>query len=116
MSKVNWDKMRATVIGTDKEVLKKAICVDGHTIYEPEKFLDAGLDPAVVRVFTKKIRSGDQPKEKLYTEGVEVQSLNGVYGLELLEFIARCFDVNSWKMGRGSRAAHLVEQLVEKWK
>ncbi len=42
--------------------------------------------------------------------------LTGINGLELLEFIAGVFDVSSWKMSRGSRAAHLEEQLVEKFK
>lgn len=111
-----WEKLRETVKNTDKEVLKKAILVDGHTIYDAKKFLDAGLDAGVVAAFTKRHFSGDHPKEQISTDAGPVEALNGVYGLDVLEFIASCFDVDSWKMGRGSKAAHLVEQLLEKWK
>jgi hypothetical protein len=113
--KVNWEKLREKVLATDKEVLKKAIQVDGHTIYKPEKFLDAGLDASIVKAFTKKMESGEHPKEKIYVEGREVESLEGVYGLSVIEFVASCFDVDSWKSGRGSRADHLHEQLLAKW-
>lgn len=116
MAKTNWEKIREQVKGTDKAVLREAIKVDGHTIYKPEKFLDAGLDAAVVKAFTKYHQSGDHPKEQIHVGGKVVEALAGVYGLEVLEFIASVFEVTSWKMGRGSRAAHLAEQLVEKWK
>lgn len=115
MAKINWEQLREIVKNTSKDVLKKAVMVDGHTIYTPEKFLEAGLDASIINVFTKKLRSGNHPKETLYVDGQQVQSLTGVYGLELLEFIASCFEIDSWKMGRGSRAAHLAEQLTEKW-
>jgi hypothetical protein len=114
--KTNWEKIRATVKATDKAVLRESIKVDGHTIYKPEKFLDAGLDASIVTAFTKKLRSGDHPKEQIHVNGEVVESLTGVYGLDVLEFIASVFDVSSWKMGRGSRADHLAEQLVEIWK
>jgi hypothetical protein len=110
-----WEKLRAKVKATDKEVLKKAIMVDGHTIYKPEKFLDAGLDKDVVKAFTKVHESGSHPKEQISTDAGPVNALEGVYGLDVLEFIASVFDVSSWKMGRGSRVGHLVEQLLEKW-
>ena len=115
MAKTNWEKMRELVKATDKDTLKKAILVDGHTIYKPEKFLDAGLDASIVKAFTKIHESGEHPKEQISTAAGPVNVLEGVYGLSLLEFIAGCFGVDSWKMGRGSRAAHLAEQLVEKW-
>ena len=115
MAKTNWEKLREIVKTTDKEVLKKAIMVDGHTIYSPSKFLDAGLNKEVVTAFTKRHFSGDHPKEQISTNVGPVEALNGVYGLDVLEFIAGVFDVSSWKMGRGSRAGHLVEQLLEKW-
>lgn len=114
--KKNWTKLRETVLATDKGVLRKAIEVDGHTIYKPQKFIDAGMDKDFVAAFTKTMESGDHPKEKIYVQGKEVESLEGVYGLEVIEFIAGCFDVDSWKSGRGSRAGHLYEQLIEKWK
>lgn len=112
--KTDWEALRAKVVATDKEVLKKAIMVDGHTIYDPSKFTDAGLDPAIVEAYTENMASG-QGKEAIFdNDGNPVKSMKGVYGLNLLEFIASSFDVTSWKMGRGSRAHHLIEQLNEK--
>lgn len=116
MAKINWEKIREKVKATDKAVLREAVMVDGHTIYKPEKFLDIGLDAEIVTVFTKKLHSGEHYKEKLEVNGKEVDSLTGVYGLDVLEFIASVFDVASGKMGRGSRAADLCEQLLEQWK
>lgn len=117
MAKVNWEKVRETVKNTDKAVLREVIKVDGHTIYDPSKFLDAGLDETVVKAFTKYHQSGDHPKEQIWAKGgKQVEALAGVYGLDVIEFVASVFDVTSWKMGRGSRADHLAEQLLEKWK
>lgn len=114
--KTNWEKIREMVKNTDKAVLQEVIKVDGHTIYKPEKFLNAGLNADVVTAFTKYHQSGEHPKEQIHVGNKVVEALSGVYGLDVLEFVASVFDVSSWKMGRGSRAAHLAEQLVEKWK
>lgn len=111
--KVNWDALRETVRTTDKAVLTKVVqSTDGHTIYLPKHFTEAGLDQSIVVAFTKTLRSG-QGKEQIYKGGEPVDTLTGIHGLQVLEFIAGCFGVDSWKMGRGSRAAHLAEQLVE---
>jgi hypothetical protein len=111
----NWEQIREKVQKTDKEVLKKAIMVDGHTIYDAKKFTDAGLDAEVVEAFVENMASG-QGKEAIFdNDGNLVKSMKGVHGLRVVEFVASCFDVTSWKMGRGSRASHLQEQLVEKW-
>jgi hypothetical protein len=116
MAKVDYEKLRNEVKTMDKEVLKKVVTsVDGHTIYDPKKFTEAGLSKNLVSAFTRVHESGSHPKEQITSQGKVVDSLGGVYGLQLLEFIAGCFDVSSWKMGRGSRADHLSEQLVEKW-
>jgi len=112
--KNNWAKIRELVLNTDKTILTKAIMVDGHTIYKPEKFTETGLDPTIVAAFTKTLKSGNHPKEMIEdTQGNYAAEMNGVYGLEILEFIANVFNVTSWKMGRGSRAQHLIEQLTE---
>lgn len=113
VQKVDWDALRETVKNTDKAVLTK-VCqsTDGHTIYASKHFTEAGLDQSVVDAFTKTLHSG-KGKEQIYKGGEPVESLKGIHGLQLLEFIASTFGVDSWKMGRGSRAAHLTEQLVE---
>ena len=115
MKKVNWEQLREKVKATDGAVLKAVIRkIDGHTIYDPKAFLDEGLDPAIVAAFTKTQKSGNHPKEQIYVGNTVVAALKGVYGLDLLEFIARTFNVESWKLGRGSRAQHLAEQLWPK--
>ena len=111
----NWESLREKVKATDKAVIVKvAQSIDGHTIYDPKHFTKAGLDEVIVKAFTKTLRSGDSPKEIIYTDGGPVSALTGVYGLALLEFIAGTFEIDSWKMGRGSRASHLAEQLTAK--
>ncbi len=113
--KINWENLREKVKATDKEILKKAILVDGHTIYDAKKFTDAGLDASVVEAFVENMDSG-QGKEAIFDNaGNPVHSMKGVYGLRVVEFIASCFDVTTWKMGRGSRAQHLQEQLMVLW-
>ena len=113
-TKFDWDALREIVKNTDKQLLGN-VCrsIDGHTIYDPKKFTEVGLDKNLVVAFTKVLCSGTG-KEQIYdSSGEAIEGLVGVYGLELLEFIARTFGVESWKMGRGSRAAHLNELLVE---
>lgn len=114
MAEVNWEALRDKVKATDKGILAKVVnSVDGHTIYDPKHFTEAGLDTEIVAAFTKTLRSGSSPKETIFgKDGRAVASMKGVYGLDLLEFIARTFGVNSWKLGRGSRACHLAEQLI----
>jgi hypothetical protein len=114
----DWAALKATVLATPIDVLKKAIQVDGWTIYEPSKFTDAGLDASVVAAFSRNIKSDTRdPKSTIFgSQGQVIKELQGVYGLELLEFIARCFDVHSDKSGRGFRQGHLTEQLYAIWK
>ncbi len=114
---MKWDKLREKVNATDKAVLTKVIqSIDGHTIYDPKQFTELGLDGDIVAAFTKTLRSGNTPKETIFDDdGRKVASLKGVYGLDLLEFIAGTFGAESWKMGRGSRAAHLTEQILEQF-
>jgi len=136
VTKVDWEALRETVKNTDKAVLTKVVqSIDGHTIYEAKHFTEKGLDESVVNAFAKTLKSGkgqELPQSPwpftivppgghgncpvwrvCDNNGVAVKSIKGVYGLDLLTFIANVFGVDSWKMGRGSRAQHLAEQLVE---
>lgn len=114
MKKLDWDKLREKLKATDKGILSRVVgSVDGWTIFDPKQFTELGLDPEIVEAFTKNHKSGSHPKEQISVEGKGVvSSLKGVYGLELLQWIADVFGVSSWKMGRGFRAQHLQEQLV----
>ena len=105
----------AKIRATPKEVLTKCLeGVDGWTIFTTDKFLKAGLDPEIVAAFTERHMSGDTPKETIFKEGEAVGSMIGVYGLDVLRAIAGAFGISSYKMGRGSHARHLLEQLLEK--
>ena len=96
-------------------LVKIANSIDGHTIYKPEKFTDLGLHPDIVKYFTKNFNSGSNHKDTIYNENNQsINVQNGVYGLDLLECICANLGVSSWKMGRGSRASHLAEQLIDK--
>lgn len=113
--KINWEALREKVKATDKAVLKAVVnSVDGWTIFAPKHFLDNGLDAEIVKAFTKEIESDfSSPKGTIFdANNRPVQSVTGVYGLSLLEFIASTFGVDSWKSGRGFRANHLAEQLT----
>ncbi len=112
----DWAKLRQRVKDTDTKVLQDVIRgLEGHKLYAPERFLEAGLDAEIVEAFTEVHESGLDLKEQLFVDGVPVNQLREVYGLQLLEFIASVFDVSSWKMGRCSRAFDLAEQLMEKF-
>jgi hypothetical protein len=116
MPKTNWKKVAELVKSTPVDALKKAIDVDGHSIYDPSKFIEAGLDPVVVEAFTEVQKSDGTPKGTIFSRDWEIlPTLKGVYGLNLLEFIAQQFGVTSDKMGRGFRAADLQKQLLAKW-
>lgn len=113
--KINWKKVGQLVKATDKSVLEKVIgIIDGHSIFDPKAFTELGLSEEIVSAFLQEHESGDNHKEQIANNsGVIVDSMRGVYGLQLLEFIASTFKVSSWKNGRGFRAAHLSEQLLE---
>jgi hypothetical protein len=113
MYQADWDKLREIVKNESKAVLNKALSdIEGHTVYHPSKFLKAGLNEEVVKAFTERTYSGTG-KEQLYVDEQPVDFIDGVWGLRLLEFVASTFNITSWKMGRGSRADHLIEQLKE---
>lgn len=116
---VDWQALREAVRNTDREVLGKVIRrLDGHTVFRAEEFADSGLPPGLVPSLTYEHRSsyiGD-PKYTVYDPlGRPLPALTGLYGLDLLEFIAGCFGVRSNKMGRGFRAGDMAQQLLELW-
>jgi hypothetical protein len=110
--KVDWDALREKVKSTDKAILRAvASDCDGHTIYLPQHFIEKGLDAAVVAAFDR-VHESTGGKGDITSGGRKVKVLQGVYGLEILEFICGVFAIDSWKMGRGSRAVDLAEQLI----
>ena len=116
MSKKNYEALKEKVKSTSKDVLRQVVnSVDGHTIYAPKKFTDLGLDPEIVEAYTRVHESGNHPKEMISAGNTVLPSLQGVYSLNLLQFIAGAYGVDSNKLGRGSRATDLAEQLCKLW-
>jgi hypothetical protein len=93
-------------------VLKAAGLCDGHSIIDPQAFLDAGLPFDVVRHATTTHRSDGSPKGTLYVQGQPVESLDGVYGLDMLELLAGALGVKYPScLGRGFQASAIREVL-----
>lgn len=87
---------------------------DGHTIFVPEVLKDF---PAELRArFTRTYHSDGSPKGSITgSNGQLIDSLNGVYGLDVLRGI--CSDLGlgyEVKMGRGFQAAACTS-AIEKW-
>lgn len=112
--KTDWKTVCENVKSMAPATIWDAIkIIDGHTIYDPSQF-DA-FGPKIVKNFTQKLKSEDNYKGQLHdNDGKEVDTLTGIYGLDLLEFIAGIFQVNTRKHGRGSRADDLLCQLKVK--
>jgi hypothetical protein len=90
-----------------------AVC-DGHSIFKPQTFLDAGLPPPVVEHLTRRYRSDGTPKGTLFVNGVAVEELCGCYGLEVLRFLAHALDVPyRHALGRGFEAQNIRTALEQ---
>lgn len=93
-------------------ILKAAELCDGHSIYKPEAFTDAGLPADVVEYATTTYRSDGTPKGTIFRNGEPVAELRGVYGLNLLTLIADTLGVEYRRcMGRGFQAQAIRSAL-----
>lgn len=93
-------------------VLAAADRCDGHTIFKPRAFLDAGLPREIVDHLTCTHGSDGSPKGTIYVHGQAVERLSGIYGLELLRFLASALGVEyAPKLGRGSEAREIQAAL-----
>jgi len=93
-------------------VLATANRCDGHTIFKPQAFLDAGLPSEIVDHFTRRHNSDGLPKTTIYVAGQPVEELTGVYGLHLLRFLANALGVEyASALGRGTEARHIQAVL-----
>lgn len=93
-------------------ILAAANRCDGHTIFKPQAFLDAGLLQAIVDYVTQTYRSDGSPKGTIFVDGRAVEELAGIYGLDLLRFLAAALGVEyAGAIGRGFQARHIQEAL-----
>ena len=113
MTRPDYQKLVALIRQTDPQIiLRVAGRCDGHTIFKPEAFTDLGLAPEIVEAFTHTHKSDGSPKGSIFVGGQAVQSLKGVYGLDLLEFLAQALDVKyRGCLGRGFQAAAIQQAL-----
>lgn len=117
MKKKEYDKLIEQVRALPPEVILAAVRIcDGHTIYLPKAFTDAGLPEAVVAHLTREYRSDGSPKGTLFVNGEAVKSLTGVYGLDLLRFLASSLDVEyRHALGRGFEAQNIIAALQQRF-
>jgi hypothetical protein len=93
-------------------VLAAASRCDGHTIVKPEAFLAAGLPQEIVEHVTRSHGSDGSAKRTIFVHGQPVKELSGVYGLDLLKFLASALAVPyERKLGRGSQAQAIQSAL-----
>ncbi len=94
--------------------LRAASLCNGHSILKPEAFTDAGLPAAVVEHMTRKYKSDGSPKGTLFVNGQPVKELTGVYGLQMLRFLAVALGVEYHEtIGRGSEARNIQAALKQ---
>ena len=94
-------------------ILKSADRCDGHCILDPQAFITAGLPVEVVSHLTRSHKSDlSDPKATLIVDGEPVKELSGVYGLELLQFLATALGVGYMRaLGRGREAGNIQAAL-----
>jgi hypothetical protein len=88
-------------------VLAAADICDGHTIFNPQAFLDVGVPQDMVDRCTTIYESDfSNPKYTISgPDGKPVNQMRGIYGLDALSSMIRDFDITSpTKFGRGSQA------------
>ena len=96
-------------------VLAAAGRCDGHTIFDPKAFLDAGLPAEVVQRLTATYRSDGTPKGTIFVAGRAVDELAGVYGLDVLRFLAAALGVEyPSAFGRRTEARNIQAALAQR--
>ena len=113
MSRTTFDTVQQLIRNTDPDLLWRiATICDGHGIIDPRQLVESGLPAEAVGYFTETLKSDGTPKGTIFVDGQPVESLDGVYGLRLLEAIASALDVTYPScMGRGYQARAIQAAL-----
>jgi len=85
---------------------------DGHTIFDPKFYENAGFDVShLVSTFESDLSSG---KSTIFRDGVVQNSVTGVYSLMFHEWLGRAAGVE-WMtaFGRGTQARRIAQALRE---
>lgn len=84
---------------------------DGHTIFNPSAFKDVAPEE-LIDGFTDTFESvTGNHKETIYKDGQPVDAVEGVWGLEVVQWIASQLDQSSPCSGRGFKCRHLTELI-----
>lgn len=89
---------------------------DGHTIFKPSAFLEAGVNPAFVERYSQKYESDTSDyKSTIFGEdGRPIVEVVGVYGLSILGgFVHNLGLTYESKMGRGFQAQSYTRALKD---
>ena len=116
MNKNEFQKLAEQVraLSTEKVLAIAALC-DGHSIRHPHAFLEAGLPSAVVTHLTRTFKADGSPKGTPFVNGMPMAELTGVYGLQVLHFLAAALNVNyAASLGRGSEARNIQTALHQR--
>ncbi len=107
------NRLADTVRQLSPEILLKAASLcDGHSILKPEAFIEAGLPADVVEYLTRSYKSDGSPKGTIFVAGRPVKELKGVYGLDVLRFLASALGVEYRSaIGRGFEAQNIQQAL-----
>lgn len=97
-----------------KIVLAAADICDGHTIFTPQAFVEAGVPQALIDRCTSTHRSDfSNPKYTISgPDGNPVEAMAGIYGLDMLASMVHDFKLDyEPKLGRGFQARVYQEAL-----
>ena len=95
-------------------ILKSASMCDGHSILKPEALLTVGLPIDVIHQLTQVHRSDGTHKGTIFVNGEPETELTGIYGLDLLRFVAGALGVEYRSaLGRGFEAQNIRSALHE---
>ena len=100
----------------DREVvLRVAEICDGHTIFKPEAFTQAGAPEALIAQHTTAYESDlSCGKSTIFVDGKPVTQCVGVYGLDVIEQINDDLGLPSpWQTGRGFRAQQCYANITK---
>jgi len=101
-----------------KVILAVADICDGHTIMKPKAFLELGLHKDMVKAHTHVIKSdfSDHKSTIFGPDGKPVESMEGVYGLDVLADIVRQLKLNYHDfLGRGFQAREWQRVIEERF-
>jgi hypothetical protein len=90
--------------------------LDGHGIFDPALVTWCGVPIECATLPQRFTSDPSEHKRTIYADGCAVESLSGIYGLGLLETIARDLGAEPARLyhGRGSQARALQAAIAEK--